>query len=84
MERFTFDEIRAFDIDDIFYSRQRRYRVDTVPIYFSTSDFYDDHSEKLEWTAICETPGEDIDRQSIFISQREDDERNHLIFKNMG
>lgn len=84
MERYTFEEIRLFNVGDIFYTRQRRYRIDTVPIYYSTSDFYGDNSEKLEWTAICETEGDELNRQTVFVSQKEETDRTHLIFKTMG
>ncbi len=55
MERYTFDEIRNFKPGDIFWARNDKFVVSSETVYRSTSDFYGDHSEKLEWNAISET-----------------------------
>lgn len=55
MERYTFDEIRNFKPGDVFWAKNDKFVVDSEIVYRSVSDFYGDHSEKLEWTAISET-----------------------------
>ena len=55
MERYTFDEVRSFKSGDVFWAKNDKFVVNSETIYRSTSDFYGDHSEKLEWTAISET-----------------------------
>ncbi len=86
MERYTFDEIRNFSINDIFYSRNKRYHVDSVPTYYNTSEFYGDYSEKVEWTGYCETEGEDYQHQHTFVIQSNEPEgeaTNPMIFKSL-
>jgi len=87
MERCTFDELKSFVIGDLFYTKQKKFIVDSDPVYYSTSDFYGDSSEKVEWTGICETQGEDYRRQHRFVVQnvhQSEDEREYLIFKIEG
>ncbi len=55
MERYTFDEVRSFKSGDVFWAKNDKFVVNSETTYHSTSDFYGDHSEKLEWTAISET-----------------------------
>lgn len=86
MVRYTFDEIKNFKVGDVFYSRNKKYVVDSDPTYYNTSEFYGDFSEKVEWTGLCETEGEDLNRQHIFVtqnSQPEGEAREQLIFKNL-
>jgi len=80
MERYTFDEIKNFQLGDIFWARNAQYEVSCQPTYISESNFYGDYSEKIEWTAI------DIEskRESIFqVTNVRDHENasNPIIFK---
>lgn len=52
MERYTFDEIKNFKHGDIFWARNDKYMVNEESAHYSISDFYGDHSEKVEWTAV--------------------------------
>lgn len=51
MERFTFDEIKNFKVNDIFWAKNGKWKVMDDPIYYNKSMFYGDFSEKVEWVA---------------------------------
>lgn len=55
MERYTFDEIKEFKMDDIFWAKNDKWKVSDTPSYYNQSRFYGDFSEKVEWKAISET-----------------------------
>lgn len=82
--RYTFEELKVLQVGDIFYSRNKKFRVDSDPTYYSTSEFYGDFSEKVEWTGICETEGDELNRQERFVVQHIDPDTEHLIFKSIG
>ncbi len=87
MERYSFEEIKNFAVGDIFYSKHKKFCVDSDPTYYNTSEFYGDFSEKVEWTGICETEGGEYRRQHKFIVQNvqsEGEPKEYLIFKTMG
>lgn len=52
MVRYTFEEIKVFQLGMVFWARGQEYEVNSAPTYISESDFYGDFSEKVEWTAI--------------------------------
>jgi hypothetical protein len=84
MERYSFAEIKDFTVGDCFYFGGNKFLVDSDPTYYTNSDFYGDFSEKVEWTGICETEGEEFQRQHKFLIQNTDTpdaETAHLIFK---
>jgi len=88
MERFTFEEIKNFTVGTIFYSQNKRYHVDSDPTYYNSSVFYGDFSEKVEWTGLCETVGDDFNQQHKFVIQNSNKEGEladeTLIFKTLG
>ena len=87
IERFTFDEIKNFQVGDTFYFNSMQFSVDSDPTYYNNSNFYGDYSEKVEWTGICETDGDEHQRQHKFFVQntdKPDNETAHLIFKSIG
>ena len=62
MERYTFEQIKSFQLGDVFWARNQEFEVNSQPIYFSESEFYGAVSEKIEWLAIAA----DTRRQSKF------------------
>jgi len=87
MERFTFLEIKDFKVGDYFLFGGKKFSVDSDPTYYNNSNFYGDFSEKVEWTGICETEGDEFQRQHNFLVQntdKPDDETAHLYFKTQG
>ena len=86
MIRFTFEEIKNFTMGETFYSRNREYYVDTEPVHHSASEFYGDSSEKVEWTGMCVTEGDDLNHQHHFVVQNsypQDQDNDILIFKEL-
>ena len=88
MTRYTFEELKVLQVNDTFYSDNKKFYVDSTPTYYNTSEFYGDFSEKVEWTGICvEVGDEEENRQHTFVvqsSQPEGEARDILIFKDIG
>ena len=79
MIRFTFDEIKNFDVGDVFWAKNRKWTVDDKPIYYTNSLFYGEFSEKVEWSAY----NDDLMQQHNFIIHNinKDEPTETLIFK---
>ena len=80
MERYTFDEVRNFKPGDVFWAKNDKFVVNSETTYRSTSDFYGDHSEKLEWTAVSETTHGEV-RFQVSHTKDPNTPTNPIIFK---
>ena len=53
VERYTFNEIKSFQIGTVFYTMGHEYKVNSNPI-IQESDFYGELQQKIEFDAYCE------------------------------
>lgn len=57
MDRYSFDEIKNFKNEDVFWAHDGKYTVISENTRYSTTNFNGETSEKIEWDAVSEKTG---------------------------